>query len=286
MKRREFLWKGSMLASGVTLLKMLPAQAQALRPPLPASDSDLYRIFKDPAAIYRPFVRWWWNGDKVERSELARELRLMKEAGIGGVEINSIKFPARTDDMGKPAVEWLSPDWVDLLNFTLKEAESLGLTCDLIVGSGWPFGAEYLQGEERSQLLVIAVVKQEGPQYFEVSPFALFAECDPAVTSPFPGRTMELLSVHLAPDVIERMDQVVDLSSQIASGEIRIAIPPGKHVLYGLVKVTGSMEVINGAPGANGPVLNHYNEEAVKKYLQHMSDTIQRQIGPLTGRIR
>jgi len=253
---------------------------------VPAPATDLYQLFKDPAVVHRPFVRWWWNGDKVEKSELARELRLMKEAGIGGVEINPIKFPARTDDMGKPAIQWLSPEWVDLLNFTLKEAESLGLTCDLIVGSGWPFGAEYLKGEERSQMLVIAVLKLDGPQFFEVSPFALFEECDPAVTSPFPGRTMELLSVHLAPGLIERMDQVVDLSSQIPSGAIKVDIPPGKHVLYGLVKVSGSMEVINGAPGANGPVLNHYNEAAVKKYLHRMSDTIQQQIGPLTGRVR
>jgi hypothetical protein len=46
------------------------------------------------------------------------------------------------------------------------------------------------------------------------------------------------------------------------------------------------MEVINGAPGANGPVLNHYNEAAVKKYLYHMSDTIQKKVGPLSKHIR
>lgn len=46
------------------------------------------------------------------------------------------------------------------------------------------------------------------------------------------------------------------------------------------------MEVINGAPGANGQVLNHYNEAAVRKYLNKMSDTIQLQIGPLSKYIR
>jgi len=273
-----------MLTTGFTLMKMMPVQAKDL--PLNAPDPDLYRLFKDPAAVHRPYVRWWWNGDKVEKAELVRELRLMKEAGIGGVEINPIKFPARTDDMGKPAIQWLSAEWIDLLQFTLKEAAGLGLTCDLIVGSGWPFGAEYLQGEERSQVVVISAVKVEGPQYYEVSPFALFAESDPAVTSPFPGRTMELMSVHLVPAHLDRMDQIVDLSSQIPSGEIKIDIPAGKYVIYGLVKVNGSMEVINGAPGANGPVLNHYNEAAVKKYLHHMSDTIQKQMGPLAGHVR
>jgi hypothetical protein len=54
---------------------------------------ELYQEFKQPASEYRPFVRWWWNGDKVEAEELVRELHLLKEAGIGGVEINPIAFP-------------------------------------------------------------------------------------------------------------------------------------------------------------------------------------------------
>src|SRR4051794_32032258 len=121
MKRRTFLWKGALLGTGYSLVKTIPARAGKVllgqhESGLPAS--DLYRLFKDPPDTYRPFVRWWWNGDKVEKDELARELRLMKEAGIGGVEINPIKFPARTDDMGKPSVQWLSPDWVRLLQFT------------------------------------------------------------------------------------------------------------------------------------------------------------------------
>ncbi|HXB93177.1 MAG TPA: glycosyl hydrolase, partial [Puia sp.] len=258
--------------------------------PLPvvaaAGGSDLYRIFKDPVAVHRPFVRWWWNGDKIERSELARELRLLKEAGFGGVEINPIKFPASTDDRGLPSVRWLSPEWIDLLDFTLKEARSLDLTCDLIVGSGWPFGAEWLQGEERSQIVVIGTHKLEGPLEYEVSAFDLFREADPIVSSPYAGRTVELMAIYLVPDPFNKMEDAKDLSGQIASGVLHVTIPPGKYVLYGLVKIHGSMEVINGAPGANGPVLNHYDEATVKKYLAHMSDTIQQRIGPLTGRVR
>ncbi|HTI08851.1 MAG TPA: glycosyl hydrolase [Puia sp.] len=289
MKRRDFLVRGSFLTTGYTLMKTLPAWAG----PLPrgakragSQPADLYQLFQSPPTEYRPFVRWWWNGDKVEKEELARELRLMKEAGIGGVEINPIKFPPRTDDMGQRAVPWLSPEWIDLLQFTLKEAESLGLICDLIVGSGWPFGAEYLRGEERSQVVLIGTHKLEGPLDYEVSLFDLFKEADPAVTSPFAGRRMEMLSVQLVPEKLDSMDQVQDLSAQMNTGSVTVTIPPGKYVLYGLVKVTGSMEVINGAPGANGPVLNHYNEAAVKKYLNHMSDTIQQRIGPLYKQVR
>ena len=61
---------------------------------------QLYEAFQQPTSEYHPFVRWWWNGDKVEADELVREMRLLKEAGIGGVEINPIAFPTYCDSLG------------------------------------------------------------------------------------------------------------------------------------------------------------------------------------------
>lgn len=45
------------------------------------TSKDLYRQFQNPDSRYRPFVRWWWNGDRVEAEELVRELHIMKDAG-------------------------------------------------------------------------------------------------------------------------------------------------------------------------------------------------------------
>ena len=280
MNRRNFIVQGSVVAGGFHFRKLLLSADYA------ATATDLYSIFKDPPSIYRPYVRWWWNGDKVERDELARELRLLKQAGIGGVEINPVKFPARTNDLGKKSLQWLSAEWIESLKFTIAEARSLDIICDLIVGSGWPFGAEWLEGDERSQAVVIGTKKLDGPLDYEVSLFELFKEADPAISSPFPGRTMEMLSVQLAPAVINSLDDVKDLSSQISNGTIRFKIPEGKYLLYALVKIHGFMQVIQGAPGVTGPVLNHYNKEAVKKYLNRMSGTIQEKTGPLSSRIR
>ena len=113
------------------------------------STEQLYVEFQQPTSEYRPFVRWWWNGDKVEADELVRELRILKEAGIGGVEINPIAFPTYCDSIGKTSLQWLSPEWIDMLKVCFDEADSLDMTCDLLVGSGWPFGAEFLKEDER-----------------------------------------------------------------------------------------------------------------------------------------
>jgi hypothetical protein len=278
LKRRDFLLQGSLLTTSITMRGLLyypgPQPGDA-----PVSS---FPIFRNPPAIDRPFVRWWWNGDKIEKEEITRELKMLKEAGIGGVEINPIKFPQRTNDLGKKSVKWLSTEWLDLLEFTLLQAASLGLICDLIVGSGWPFGAEWLQGDERSQIVTIAVKKLTGPLDYEISPFELLREADPAITSPFAGRRAELLSLHLVPSPLGELGQARDLGNQLGQESIRFSLPEGNYALYGLVLFTGFMEVINGAPGAGGPVLNHYNKEAVHKYLDNMSSGL----GTKKGKIR
>ena len=288
MKRRTFLKNSSVVTTGSAFISSMPAFASRIfikagKQPAPP---DLYQLFKNPPAGCRPFVRWWWNGDKVEKAEISRELRLLKAAGIGGVEINPIRFPQRTDDLGKHSLPWLSDEWTDALQHAFAEAKLLGLTCDLIVGSGWPFGAEYLESGERAQIVLIGTKRLEGKIDYEASLFDLFKEADPAVSSPFVRRKMEILSVKLVPDPFTSMNQVTDLSDQVKTGYISFSIPTGKYVLYTLVKIDGFLEVINGAPGANGPVLDHYDKAAVTRYLNHMSDGIQKQIGPLSKHIR
>lgn len=283
MKRRTFLSQSSILAAGAMMFSNMSwARQQSLF----QTPDKLLDLFKNPDNIYRPFVRWWWNGDKIEKPELLRELQLLKAAGIGGVEINPIKFPQRTDDLGIKSLRWLSDEWIDALDYTLTEAKKLGLTCDLIVGSGWPFGAEYLVGDECADIMTIAVKKVIGLMHYEAPLLDFIKEADPATTSPYARRKIEVQKVFMVPDPMSSLDQVIDLSDQIPSGFIKVDIPRGNYTIYALVQTSTFLEVINGAPGANGQVLNHFNKAAVYKYLNHMSESIQERIGSLKGRVR
>jgi sugar phosphate isomerase/epimerase len=166
MNRRKFIMKSATGSAAALLYRSIPAVTLVNEPGTIHQPADtLYEIFKDPAFSYHPFVRWWWNGNKIEAEELKRELRLLKDAGIGGVEINPVEFPSRFpgDDLGKPSIIWLSDEWIDMLKVAFDEAKALGMTCDLIVGSGWPFGAEYLEGDERARIVVIGIKKLKGP---------------------------------------------------------------------------------------------------------------------------
>ena len=267
----------------------------------------LYQAFQQPTSEYRPFVRWWWNGDKVEADELVRELRLLKEAGIGGVEINPIAFPSYCDSLDKPSLQWLSPEWIDMLKVCFDEAKQLDMTCDLLVGSGWPFGAEFLNENERAQIVVNYAETVTGPTTLTIIRDSLCAKAMPKVSSPYKGNTKELMMLRLYPNPATSVDDGITIGSALRQaqgpltsikGEVpepvegpidsifTIEVPEGEYTLAALVKINGFLEVINGAPGAAGPVLDHFNTESVNRYLYNMSDKIEAQIGPLKGNIR
>ncbi|MDR2765264.1 MAG: hypothetical protein LBB90_09585, partial [Tannerella sp.] len=237
------------------------------------SSDSLFTAFQNPPVTAKPFVRWWWNGDKVTAKEILRELDVMKDAGIGGVEINPIAFPGG-DDLGIPSLKWLSPEWIEMVKVALKGAEERGMVCDIIVGSGWPFGAEFMQGDEQSQLITLTSRKVKGPAAVTVETAELLREAAPEGMSMYKGATSKIHSICLAP---VRMDSFVPptwLTFDKDKDTISVNVPEGEHVLYAMVTVTGFQAVINGAPGAAGPVLNHYNTQAVMKFLNRMSDNL------------
>ena len=267
---------------------------------------QLYEAFQQPTSEYHPFVRWWWNGDKVEADELVREMRLLKEAGIGGVEINPIAFPTYCDSLGKPSLQWLSPEWIDMLKVCFDEAKRLDMTCDLLVGSGWPFGAEFLNEDERAQIVINYAETVTGPTTLTIIRDSICEKAMPKVSSPYKGNTKELMMLQLYPnpassvgegiivwttqskvlEPVTTQSKVLEPVERPVDSIITIEVPEGNYTLAALVKINGFLEVINGAPGAAGPVLDHFNTEAVNRYLYNMSDKIEAQIGPLKGNIR
>ncbi len=91
----------------------------------------------DVTQTARPWTRWWWPGSAVERQHLAAQLQQFSAAGLGGVEITPI-YGARGADARD--VQFLSPQWTELLAFTASESRRLGLGVDMATGTGWPFG--------------------------------------------------------------------------------------------------------------------------------------------------
>ncbi len=122
----------------VILLMLLAgtlAQIPAQQSPLAALKSAL----ENPPDNARIMMRWWWFGPAVDKPELEREMRLMKEGGIGGFEVQPV-YPLSVDGN----VPYLSPPFLDALRFTGEKARELGFRMDLTLGSGWPYGGPHI----------------------------------------------------------------------------------------------------------------------------------------------
>lgn len=85
----------------------------------------------------KPWTRWWWMGSAVDSAGIANALTTYHDAGIGGVEIAPI-YGAKGFE--SKYVDFLSPQWMHLLDITSSTATRLHMGVDLTTGTGWPFG--------------------------------------------------------------------------------------------------------------------------------------------------
>jgi hypothetical protein len=96
----------------------------------------------------------------VTKPELEREMRLMKEGGIGGFEVQPT-YALELDDAAKGIknLPYMSAEFLDALTFTGAKAKELGLRMDLTLGSGWPFGGPHIPEELASARLRVQTGK-------------------------------------------------------------------------------------------------------------------------------
>lgn len=242
-----------------------------------APKDELFGKFERPPAEAKPFVRWWWGENSVVAKEILREIEVMDKAGIGGYEINPIALPVKVK-LSSPSLQWLSPEFNRMVKVAVDETKKRGMIADLIVGSGWPFGAEFLKPGEMTKRLYMNSIKVAGP--------VTFSKSIDELSVPLKHRRAykgalkpECQFIYLAPADISDISQSIDITGKIKDGRLTVEVPEGKHIIHvGLVQ-EGFSEVHNGSSGAMGPVLDHYKAEALQSYLDKMSG----ELGPALG---
>ena len=98
----------------------------------------------------KPWTRWWWEGSAVNKTDLSWNLEQYKQAGLGGVEITPI-YGVHGEE--NKFINFLTPQWMDMLVHTLHEAKHLNLGVDLANGTGWPFGGPWVTDKDASKTI-------------------------------------------------------------------------------------------------------------------------------------
>src|SRR6267378_1273951 len=129
----NLLGQSLVILLAISFAPLVHAQAQNI--------NELQSSFERPPYDARIMMRWWWFGPAATRPELEREMRVMKEGGIGGFEVQPV-YPVALDDAatGIKNVPFLSDEFIEALRFVSIKGRELGLRVDLTLGSGWPYG--------------------------------------------------------------------------------------------------------------------------------------------------
>jgi hypothetical protein len=98
-----------------------------------------------------PGTRWWWMGSAVNPTDIARELKTYREAGLGTVEITPIYGIKGYESQ---FIEYLSPQWMEMLRATMTEAQKLDMNVDMVTGTGWCFGGPQVSDQDANALAV------------------------------------------------------------------------------------------------------------------------------------
>lgn len=220
----------------------------------PASAASLFEAFESPDSQAKPWVRWWWPDNRVTAEELIRELDVMSDAGIGGVEIVPIGLGGRpAEGLDAPPQPWLSPEWCRLVRVTTDAAKQRGMQVDMSHSFGWPARGDFLAHEHRAATLFGHQERISGPTLYQMPLHQL-----PNWRT---GRSA-LKYARLVPQQLNQIDEILTFDDAVDDGTLRIRVPEGQYVLQIGVLVREF----------HGAMLDHYDREAVQAYHQHLAE--------------
>jgi hypothetical protein len=225
--------------------------------------ADVRRGFERAPDDARIMMRWWWFGPSVTKAEIERELRVMKEGGIGGVEVQPV-YPLLPDDpaKGHRNLPYLSDEFLAMLKFAAEKSKELGMRFDLTLGSGWSFGgANTPITEAAGQLRVERVKLGPGARRVPVPSMIGAEHFLAAFLSKTGGNAVAESGLTELKDIREAN---VWLPSDAAAGN---------EVLFFIGGKSG-MQVKRPSFGAEGYVLNHLDRPSVENYLKSTGDRL------------
>jgi len=214
--------------------------------------------FRNPPEDSKIMVRWWWFGPAVTTEELDREMGAMKDAGIGGFEVQPV-YPLTLDDPSKGQVNlrYLSPEFLSAVSSTARTAHELGLRMDMTMGSGWPYGGPHITPELAAEGLRCL--------RFPIKETATTIPCPPLQEG------QRFLAAFVASGDEKHFD--VNSTRQLTpQGDGSFQLPSwpvaGPRVLLLFLAGLTGQQVKRAAVGAEGNVLDHYSRAAIEKHLE------------------
>ena len=230
--------------------------------------NNLQTSFSQPPDDSRIMMRWWWFGPSVTKAEIERELKVMKDGGIGGVEVQPT-YPLSLDDETKGIKNFklMSSEYLDALTFTAAKAKELGMRMDLTLGSGWPYGGSQFPPSEAAGRIRVVNVDVDAAK--NSVPLPKLSEGEKAFAA-FLGPMQNVPDGGYPFKEMEIRDGAAQLPSD-RNGATRLSF---------FIASQTKMKVKRAAYGNEGFVIDHYNPTVVDKFIKEIAEPSLKACGP------
>ncbi len=229
------------------------------------NSEDQSSAWPELTSTMKPWTRWWWMGNAVDKENITRRLEEFAKAGIGGVEITPIFGTKGYEDS---FLQHLSPEWMEMLLHTCDEAERLGMGVDMILGTGWPYGGPQVEPDFAAGKLFI--------QTYELKAGERFIQKFEVQDAEYP----ELASLQYL-FAFDEGGEKTDLG-ELLDGDMIDYTAEEDCVLYAVFNGKTGQQVKRSAPGGEGFVLDHFSKDALNDYLQPYEEAL----GPAQDKLR
>ena len=200
----------------------------------------------------KPGARWWWMGSAVDAPNLQWNIGQYAQTGIGTLEITPIYGVTGNESH---ELNYLSAEWMNALKVCQETGDAQGVDIDMNGGTGWPFGGPMIAVDDAAGKLVTKNETMTADGTTELT----FNVQSPEGNAPL-NRVMAYR---------QDAEGVVDVTSYVDGNTLRWAAPTGQWLLLAIYNGHTLQQVKRAAPGGEGYVLDHYNAEAVARYLAY-----------------
>ncbi|MDP9959342.1 glycosyl hydrolase [Chryseobacterium lathyri] len=202
----------------------------------------------------KPWTRWWWMGNAVDEKGLDKQLTTLNEAGFGGVEIVPIYGVKGFENQ---YIKYLSPEWMQMLQFTTNKAKSLNMGVDMAVGTGWPIGGPQVDEEDAATKMIV--------QTYTISSGEKFSE--KIILKDQKQKDLKTIKLDIVTAYNEKNEAVILTDKITNDGFLNWNPDSGKWTIYAVFIGKTLQKVKRAAPGGEGYTLDHFSPNAVKDYL-------------------
>lgn len=203
----------------------------------------------------QPWTRWWWMGNAVDEKGLDKQLTTLHKAGFGGVEIVPIYGAKGFENQ---YINYLSPEWMKMLQFTTNKAKGMSMGVDMAVGTGWPIGGPQIDEQDAATKMIV--------QTYTISSGEKFSE--KIVLKDEKLKNLKTIKLNIVTAYNEKNEAIVLTDKITSDGSLNWKPDSGKWKVYAVFTGKTLQKVKRAAPGGEGYTLDHFSPDATQDYLK------------------